>query len=140
MSLTPYLFFPGTCAEALNFYAEVFGGSVEGVMRYADLPPGEAALPEAVAGLVMNATLRLPDGSLMASDYTEPDPPAARGVSLYRGFPDVERARRVFARLAKNGEVLMPFAPTFWTAGFGRCRDRYGTDWMIGVDTPAEPA
>jgi uncharacterized glyoxalase superfamily protein PhnB len=29
MSMTPYLAFPGTCEEALNAYASVFGGTIE---------------------------------------------------------------------------------------------------------------
>jgi uncharacterized glyoxalase superfamily protein PhnB len=31
MKLIPYLFFDGTCAEAIAFYAEVFGGTVESI-------------------------------------------------------------------------------------------------------------
>lgn len=140
MSFIPYLFFDDSCEEALNFYAEVFGGKVEGVMRYSQLPPGEGEVPEGRENLVMNATLRVGEASLMASDGMEGDDGRPSGVSLYKGFDDVERAQRVFDRLAKGGEVMMPFAPTFWSKGFGRCRDRFGTDWMIGVDAPPEAA
>ncbi|MCU0910088.1 MAG: VOC family protein [Rhodobacteraceae bacterium] len=136
MALIPYLFFDGTCEAALEFYAEVFGGTVEEVMRYGDLPPGEGEVPEGRGNLVMNATFRAGEAVLMASDAMEPGAPERQGVSLYMGFDDIDRARRVFLRLSKGGTVLMPFAPTFWAAGFGRCRDRFGTDWMIGVDAP----
>lgn len=140
MSFIPYLFFDGTCEEALDFYAEVFGGKVEGVMRYSQLPPGEGEVPAGREDLVMNATLRIGEASLMASDSMTAGGGRPSGVSLYKGFDDVERARRVFDRLAKQGETIMPFAPTFWSEGFGRCRDRFGTDWMIGVDSAPEPA
>jgi PhnB protein len=140
MTLIPYLFFDGTCEEALEFYAEVFGGAVEGMLRYADLPPGEGEVPEGREHLVMNASMRAGDTLLMASDSMQPGAPGASGVSLYKGFDDLGRARRVFGRLAKGGEVLMPFAPTFWSPGFGRCRDRFGTDWMIAAETPADAA
>ncbi len=140
MSFIPYLFFDGTCEEALAFYAEVFGGTVVDVVRYSDMPPGETEVPEGRAGMVMNATLRVGDGTLMASDNLHPGAQARHGVSLYMGFADVERASRVFARLSKGGEVTMPFARTFWSPGFGACRDRYGTEWMVGVDVPAEAA
>lgn len=140
MTFIPYLFFDGTCEQALDFYAEVFGGSVEGLSRYSDMPPGEADVPEGIRDLVMNATLRVGDDVLMASDSMDDAASPAGRISLYRGFDDVERARRVFARLATDGEVLMPFAPTFWSAGFGHCRDRFGIRWMIGVDAPPDAA
>ncbi|MDH3264629.1 MAG: VOC family protein [Paracoccaceae bacterium] len=140
MSFIPYLFFDDTCEEALNFYAEVFGGKVEGVMRYAELPPDAGEVPKGRETLVMNATLQVGEASLMASDSMEGGAGRPSGISLYKGFDDVERARRVFDRLAKDGEVTMPFEPTFWSKGFGRCRDRYGTDWMIGVDAPEDHA
>ena len=38
MQMNPYLTFAGTCAEAFDFYAEVFGGEVSFVQRVADSP------------------------------------------------------------------------------------------------------
>ena len=138
MAFIPYLFFDGNCEAALDFYAEVFGGSVEDVSRYAQMPPEAGEVPKGSEALVMNATLRVGDDLIMASDAAMAPYERPRGVSIYRGFPDVERARRVFNRLAKGGETQMPFEPTFWSPGFGACRDRFGTEWMIGVDAPPE--
>ncbi len=140
MSFIPYLFFDGTCEEALNFYAEVFGGTVDGVMRYADMPPGNGDLPQGHENRIMNATLKVGDATLMASDSMSESFEPSRGTSLYMGYDDIERAKRVFVRLAKGGAVTMPFEPTFWSPGFGSCRDRYGTEWMIGVDEAADVA
>ena len=39
MQLEPYLFFHGTCEEALNFYAACFGGEIVGLSRMSDSPP-----------------------------------------------------------------------------------------------------
>jgi PhnB protein len=140
MSFIPYLFFDGTCEEALDFYAEVFGGSVEGVMRYSEMPPGNGEVPKGFESRVMNATLTVGDATLMASDAMSETFEPSRGTSLYMGYEDIDRAKRVFSRLAKGGTVRMPFEPTFWAPGFGSCRDRYGTEWMIGVDAPPEAA
>ncbi len=140
MAFIPYISFPGTCEEALGFYAIVFDGTVDGLMRYSDLPQGQGEAPPDMLDRVMNATLRVGDAVLMASDSppVEFEPP--RGVTLYKGYSDPERARQVFARLARGGEVTMAFGPTFWSPGFGTCRDRYGTPWMIGVDAPPPEA
>ena len=35
-----------------------------------------------------------------------------------------------------GGEVTMPWEPTFWSAGFGALRDKFGVGWMIGSDEP----
>jgi PhnB protein len=138
MSFIPYLYFPGTCEEALDFYAEVLGGAVEGVWCYSQLPPEAGEVPKGKENQIMNATLRVGEARLMASDnMTDPFEPS-RGTHVYFGFDDVERARRVFNRLAKDGDVRMPFEPTFWTKGFGMCRDRFGTDWMIAVHAEGE--
>ena len=136
MAFIPYISFPGTCEEALRFYADVFGGTVERLMRYADMPPGGGEVPRGMADRVMNATLRVGDAVLMASDSPPLGFEPPRGTSLYKGYPDPARARQVFARLARGGDVTMAFQPTFWSRGFGTCRDRFGTQWMIGVDDP----
>lgn len=129
MSFEPYLHFQGNCAEAMRFYAEVFGGEVQ-MMRYSDAPdlPPEMATSERV----MHASLYVGGRSLMASDFppgTEGDAQAA--VSVYHGVADVDHARAIFWRLAEGGTVIMPFAPTFWSAGFGMVKDRFGTHWMV---------
>ena len=37
MKLTPYLNFDGNCAEAMAFYAELFGGKVVYQLTYAEM-------------------------------------------------------------------------------------------------------
>lgn len=139
MTINPYLTFPDTTDEALTFYAEVFGGSIEAMQRVKDSPLAGDMPPEA-QNKVLHARLRIGDGYLMASDALQGNYSRPEGVSLQHTFDDLDRAKRVFLRLAKNGEVVMPFEPTFWAAGFGLCRDRYGVSWMINCETDPEDA
>ncbi|MCZ6665354.1 MAG: hypothetical protein O7B81_08615 [Gammaproteobacteria bacterium] len=37
----------------------------------------------------------------------------------------------MFAGISEGGEVTMPLEEMFWGAYFGRCRDRFGVNWMI---------
>lgn len=135
MSFDPYLHFQGTCAEAMAFYAEVFGATDLQMMRYSDgpeMPPEMAA-----SDRIMHASLYVGGRSLMASDY----PPGMAGdrqqaVSIHHGEPDVASARAIFDKLAVGGEVVMPFAPTFWSQGFGMVKDRFGTHWMVSAPEP----
>lgn len=134
MTLSPYLHFQGNCAAAMAFYADVFGGTLE-VATYADAPvemfPGEV-VPEDAASRVMHSTLSFPGGTLMASDY----PPGMEGepqksVSVAYTVGDIARGEALFDRLREGGHIVMPWGETFWTAGFGMLKDRFGTHWMI---------
>jgi PhnB protein len=48
-------------------------------------------------------------------------------------FDDVAEGERVFAALAQNGTVQMPFQSTFWAKGFGMLIDQFGTPWIINA-------
>jgi PhnB protein len=132
MPTLPYIHFQGQCAEALAFYAQVFGGTGLQTMRYADGP----GAPEAwkASDRIMHGQVTLFDGTLMASDYppgVEGD--AQRGFSVMQSAPDAATARAVFDRLAEGGTVIDPFKPTFFSPGFGMVRDRFGTAWIISA-------
>lgn len=139
MALYPYLYFSGTCREAMTRYQEVFGGELD-IMSNADAPPGEGMGAEH-DDLIMHAALILPDGDmLMASDDPSGDGGPKRGVSPYWGTTDADEARRVFEALAEGGEVQMPYGEVFWAPGFGTCIDRFGVPWMIGAEPAEAPA
>jgi PhnB protein len=140
MATIPYLHFQGTCAEALAFYAEVFGGSGLSTMRYAQAPgtPGDWA----ESTHVMHGQVDLPGGRLMASDFPpgfEGDPQKA--VSVMQTLPDVGTAKSAFDRLLdEGGDLIQPWGPTFFAEGFGMVRDRFGTHWIISSEPAAEEA
>lgn len=135
MHPTPYLFFNGTCRDAIEFYADVFSGDIEMMAPYSDLPPGEGMdVPPEKASWVMHCSLLWPDGGrLMASDIIDGDQPAMAGSSISMALADVETGRRAFDRLAEGGDVGMPYQETFWTPGFGTVSDKFGTRWMVTV-------
>ena len=132
MSFSPYLFFVGTCREAMNTYQSIFGGQLD-IVTAAEMPD---APPEAPADAVMHAALTLPSGGmLMASDdpsATEAGPKT--GVSVSYAAADADDAARAFEALSKDGEVQMPIGPTSWSPAFGMCIDRFGTPWMVGAN------
>jgi len=132
MSFNPYLFFVGTCREAMTAYQGIFGGQLD-LVTAADLPD---APPEAPADAIMHAALTLDGGALlMASDdpsATEAGPTVGMNVSYSATDPD--DAARVFDALSKDGEVQLPMGPTSWSPAFGMCIDRFGTPWMVGAN------
>ena len=129
MSFDPYIHFQGNARAALEAYARIFGGTVE-IMTYAEAPDAPAEMRG--SDLVMHGTLRQGGCNLMASDF----PPGMAGdpqqaVSISHEAASEAKARRVFDALTEGGAVIMPFAPTFWSDGFGMVKDRFGTHWMI---------
>lgn len=132
MPTIPYIHFQGQCAEALAFYAEVFGGTGLQTLRYADGPEAPAAWRDSPR--VMHGQVTIFDGTLMASDFppgVEGDP--QKSVSIMQTAPDVATARRVFEALSQAGAVIEAFKPTFFSPGFGMVKDRFGTHWIISA-------
>jgi PhnB protein len=128
----PYLHFRGHCAEALAFYADIFGATDLQLMRYADAPDVDDTMRDPTR--VIHGQLTLSDGLLMASDYPPGmtgDPQAA--VSIMQASDTVAEGKRIFGALAAGGAVIQDFGSTFFSQGFGMLKDRYGTHWMISV-------
>lgn len=57
-SSCPYLFFPGNCREAFEFYEECLGGKIVAMMAHADAPPGEVPADVAPES-IMHACLQV---------------------------------------------------------------------------------
>ncbi len=136
MQMNPYLTFSGNCRAALQTYAELFGGDIIAMQTFGASPMG-AEMPDAAKDMVMHAQLKIGDRLIMASD----DPKGGteiRGFQMQTGFDTLAEARRVFDALAEGGVVTMPFDKTFWAAGFGMLRDRFGVPWMMNCDSDGD--
>lgn len=133
MTPTPYLFFNGTCREALTAYARIFGGEIEAMMAFSELPPGGMEIPEERKDWVMHGALKFDGGLLMCSDDIAASSGPMKGASVHMALPTVDAGRAAFEALADGGTVRMPYQPTFWTPGFGTVTDRFGVQWMIST-------
>ena len=128
VALHHYLNFPGTAAEAMSFYADALGGTVD-IMRYGDSPmPVDAEHQDKV----MHATVTAGDLRLMAADVIPPHPAPVNGTSMYLSlnFTDDATQDAVWAKLAVGGQVVMPLTEVFF-GRFGILLDRYGMQWML---------
>lgn len=137
MAFHPYLYFGGNCREALERYAEVFGGELQ-IMTGDQAPPGE--VPEGKEDLVMHGWVNVDGEPLMASDSYEDDWEGVRNMYVHYSTSDVARARKVFDALSEGGEVQVPGGEVFWSPFFGVCVDRFGTPWQVSAEGPQEDA
>jgi PhnB protein len=135
----PYLFFNGSCEEAVEFYRTALGAEVEMMMRYKESPepPQPGMVPPGFENKIMHTSFRVGATTLMASDGCSTDKPNFQGFSLALSVANEAEADRVFAALSKGGQVRMPLAKTFWSPRFGMVQDRFGLGWMVSV-RPAE--
>lgn len=142
MQIQPYLFYKGTCDEAIAFYREALGAKELFKIRFKEAPPDPARpIPPELADKIMHATLQIGDAQLMMSDGGCMTP-----LDKYQGFnvsltaPDAATAERCFNALAQGAQVTMPFQKTFWSPGFGMLSDRFGVPWMVSAPPLEAPA
>ena len=140
MNLIPYLLFDGTCADAMQFYAELFGAEITSMMRWADIPPSAGhPVSDADKDRVMHAHLQAKTFSLMAADGRPGTPKQGGNISLSVNLDDVATGEKLFAALSDGGAVETPLMDMFWGAKFGQVTDKFGVDWMLNI-TLAEAA
>jgi PhnB protein len=130
-ALQPYIFFYGRCAEALDFYKGLFGGSYE-VMLIKDSPVAEQ-FPVDFRDKVMHASFTAPGIQFMASDGRETKgvDPDAGNISIALALTDAPKGESILAALADGGKVSMPLGPAFWGGRFASIVDRFGIEWLL---------
>ena len=132
MKIEPYLFFEGRCEEALEFYRRVLGAEVTMLMRYKESPDPDQ-IPKGAENKIMHANVRIGESVIMVSDGNCTENATFKGISLSIALNDALDGEKLFKALSEGGQVRMPFAPTFWSPGFGMVADRFGVSWMINV-------
>jgi len=132
MKIEPYLFFDGTCEEALNFYKRVLGAEVQ-LIRYKEAPdkPPPGMVPPGWDDKVMHANVKVGDAVFMASDGKSQGGPSFNGFAISLTVPDADKGRKTFDGLAEGGQVVMPLGKTFFSPLFGMVTDRFGVLWMV---------
>ncbi len=139
MQMNPYLSFRGDCEAAFTFYAECFGGELGQIFRYGGSPMA-SDVPADWANKVMHTTLTVGGQVMMGGDVAPERYEAPKGFSMSLHMKDPAVADRVFEQLAKDGNVVVPLAQTFWAARFGMVVDRFGISWMINCEAAGEPS
>jgi PhnB protein len=138
--IQPYLFFNGSCEEAIEFYHKALGAEVEMMMRFKESPEPQppGTVPPGFDNKIMHASFRVGQTTVMASDGSSADKVSFQGFSLSLFVPGEKEADRVFAALADGGQVRLPLTKTFFSPRFGMLEDRFGVGWMIGVAPPEQ--
>jgi len=128
--LNPYLSFDGDARQAMEFYEQVFGGSLS-LNTFGAF--GDADAPE--ADKIMHGMLETPSGfTLMGADM----PPGmayspGNTFSVSLSGDDEAELRGSWEKLSDGGTVAVPLEKQMWGDVFGMCTDRFGIPWMVNI-------
>ncbi|GAA4189945.1 VOC family protein [Microbacterium oryzae] len=129
---TLYLWFPGTAAEALTFYRDVFGGELA-LHTYAEFDRTDGPA-DAIAHGALSGSVSLYGTDAVAGEETL----RMSGVSIaLLGTADGATLTRWFHALSDGGIVIDPLQRRSWGAHDGRVVDRHGVSWLIGYEEEA---
>ncbi|MFV9455639.1 VOC family protein [Rhodococcus sp. NM-2] len=128
--LNPYISFDGNARQAMEFYKDVFGGTL------ALNTFGEYGAPEGEgADKIMHAMLESDTGYTLIGADTPPgmehNPGTNIAVSL--SGDDGDELRGYWAKLADGGSVSVPLEKQMWGDEFGACTDKFGISWMVNI-------
>ncbi|QGN48703.1 VOC family protein [Micromonospora sp. WMMD558] len=131
--LNPYLNFPGTARQAMDFYQSVFGGSLN-QSTFGEFGNDDPALKDKI----MHAMLEASNGiTLMASDIApgmEHQPGTNIAISL--SGDDGDELRGYWNKLSASGTVTMPLEKQVWGDEYGMCVDGFSIGWMVNITAP----
>ena len=132
--LNPYISFKDNARQALDFYRDVFGGTLS-VNTF-----GEMGMPDSPdADKIMHGMLETDSGyTLMAAD-TPPGMEFSPGtnMSVSLSGDDGEQLRVYWDKLSAGGNVAVPLEKQMWGDEFGMCTDQFGVTWMVNIGQPS---
>ncbi|MGO1942576.1 MAG: VOC family protein [Yaniella sp.] len=134
-SLATYIALPGTTAQAMTHWHEVFGGELD-IQYYRDTPLEDIGFdpdPDAVA----HATLTLPQGVIAGGDSMDSEndyPIRGTAYSLLYTTETPEEAEQFIEKLRSGGSIGMPFQKAPWGDWYGQVFDRFGVMWAFSCE------
>ncbi|HMN11569.1 MAG TPA: VOC family protein [Bellilinea sp.] len=131
--LAVYYSFAGKAEEALEFYSDVFGGTVKSKMRYSE-GPAEFSKDPVMANWLMHGSAKLTDNMDIGVSDALPEYAQINIGNQIEVMVETDteaEADRIFARLAEGGKVIMPMEVQFWGDYYGSLVDKYGNPWSL---------
>jgi predicted 3-demethylubiquinone-9 3-methyltransferase (glyoxalase superfamily) len=124
--ITPFLWFDGNVAEALDFYTSVFKDSkIITTHRSGGPIPGQE-------GKIFSATFELAGQELYALDGG-PQYKFTPATSFFVNCETQEEIDGIWKKLAENGTVLMELNKYPFSEKFGWVQDKFGLSWQLNL-------
>ncbi len=130
--LNPYLSFTGDARQAMEYYQQVFGGTL--TLRTF----GEFGAPDtAIADQIMHGMLETDLGFTLMGADTPPGLAYTAGDNITVSLSgDDAELRGYWEKLSDGGTVSVPLEKQMWGDEYGACVDRFGIPWMVNIGQP----
>ena len=127
---TPYVHLPGTARDALTFYGDVFGCSVQ-LHSFDEFNRTDGPADAIAHGYLVEGPV-----SLFAADVAGDERPLhCEGMMLsLLGAASPSVLRNWFSGLSDGGRIVDDLQTRPWGATDGQIIDRYGLHWLIGFE------
>ncbi len=128
MLITPYLYFKGTCENALKFYEACGLGKIHEIRRFEGTPMEERA-GAMWRDKILHSVFEGPGFRLCASDGLDSE--AMKGCAIFIENDDLHAAKSLFDALSAGGRVTVAFTKQFWGDHYGNFTDKFGVQWAL---------
>ena len=131
--LNPYISFQNDARQAMEFYKDVFGGTLN-MNTF-----GEYGDPNAPgADGIMHGQLTTDSGFTLMGADTPPGMERNPGdnITISLSGDDEQELRGYWDKLSQGGTVTLPLEKQMWGDVFGQCTDRFGVPWMVNISQP----
>ncbi|MBA2389070.1 MAG: VOC family protein [Geodermatophilaceae bacterium] len=131
--LNPYISFGGNARQAMEFYQQVFGGTLT-LNTFGEF--GAQDSPD--ADKIMHGLIETDSGlALMGADTPEGmEHSPGNNVAVSLSGSDTDELRGYWAALSGGGTVSVPLEKQMWGDEFGMCVDQFGVHWMVNIAQP----
>lgn len=128
--LNPYISFRNNARQAMEFYKDVFGGTLT-LNTF-----GEYGDPNAPgADGIMHGQLNTDSGFTLMGADTPPGMETNPGdnITISLSGDDEQELRGYWDKLSQGGTVTVPLEKQMWGDLFGQCTDQFGIPWMVNI-------
>jgi PhnB protein len=131
--LNPYISFPGTARDAMEFYESVFGGTLR-MSTFGELGGPDAPSPDKI----MHGQLDTDRGFTLMGADTPPgmEHQPGNNIAVSLSGDDGDELRGYWEKLSEGGTVTVALEKQMWGDEFGMCDDRFGITWMVNIGQP----
>jgi PhnB protein len=128
--LNPYISFTGDARQAMEFYKDIFGGTLT-LNTFGEF--GAQDSPE--ADKIMHGMLETDSGFTLMGADTPPgmEHQTGNNIAVSLSGNDDAELRGYWERLSDGGTVSVPLEKQMWGDEFGMCVDQFGVPWMVNI-------
>ena len=115
------------CINALDFYADLFGGKIKNLQMSSEL-----AMFKGKKDRVVHSELHVNNRCIFYFvDIFDDKRKNVGNVTLMLHMDSRDEIDRIYEILSKNGTVGMPLQKTFWDAHHAIVTDKFGAPWAL---------